>query len=161
MAGSQPGNPMRSLQEQFAARSICFGCGPANPDGLHIQSVPEGDDLVAVWTSKPHHEAFAGALNGGIIGILFDCHCNWTAAYFLMRRDQLDKPPCTVTAQYGVKFLRPTPSGVPVTLRSHVVESSADRATVEGSLEAGGIVCATARGTFVAVKPGHPAYHRW
>jgi hypothetical protein len=42
-----------------------------------------------------------------------------------------------------------------------VVEVSGDRAKIEGRLEAGGKVCATATGTFVAVKPGHPAYHRW
>ena len=29
------------------------------------------------------------------------------------------------------------------------------------TLEANGKVTATCRGTFVAVKPGHPAYHRW
>jgi acyl-coenzyme A thioesterase PaaI-like protein len=152
---------MKSLQEEYAANSICFGCGPANPEGLHIQSVPEGDGLVAVWTPKPHHEAFHGAVNGGILGVLFDCHCNWTAAWHLMREGGLDKPPCTVTAQYGVKFLKPTPSGRPVTLRARVVESAADRATVEATLESDGVVSATARGTFVAVKPGHPAYHRW
>jgi len=28
-------------------------------------------------------------------------------------------------------------------------------------LIAHGKVCATCHGTFVAVKPGHPAYHRW
>jgi hypothetical protein len=42
-----------------------------------------------------------------------------------------------------------------------VIEADEDRATVEGTVEADGVVCATCRGTFVAVKPGHPAYHRW
>jgi hypothetical protein len=32
---------------------------------------------------------------------------------------------------------------------------------VEAALESGGKVCDTLRGTFVAVKPGHPAHHRW
>ncbi len=32
---------------------------------------------------------------------------------------------------------------------------------VEGELSSGGKVCATCRGTFVAVKEGHPAYFRW
>ena len=36
-----------------------------------------------------------------------------------------------------------------------------DRATVEGTLSSEGKVTAECRGTFVAVKPGHPAYHRW
>ncbi|MGH8293461.1 MAG: PaaI family thioesterase, partial [Gammaproteobacteria bacterium] len=42
-----------------------------------------------------------------------------------------------------------------------VVESGTDRALIEGELHAGGKICATCRGTFVAVEPGHPAYHRW
>ena len=36
-----------SVQERYAPRSICFGCGPANARGLHIRSVPDGDGLVA------------------------------------------------------------------------------------------------------------------
>ena len=36
-----------------------------------------------------------------------------------------------------------------------------DRATVEATIEVDGVLTSTCRGTFVAVKPGHPAYHRW
>jgi acyl-coenzyme A thioesterase PaaI-like protein len=150
-----------SLQERYAPRSICFGCGPGNARGLHIRSFPDGDGLVAAWTAEPHHQAFDGTVNGGIIGALFDCHCNWTAAYHLMRASAADVPPPTVTADYAVRFRRPTPSDQTLTFRSHVVESGEDRATVEATVEAGGQVCATCRGTFVAVRPGHPAYHRW
>ncbi len=149
-----------SLQERFAPDNVCFGCGPANRLGLRIRSLPEGDEVVCEWTPQPHHLAYAGALNGGIIGTLFDCHCNWTATYHLMQKLGLSQPPSTVTADYAVKLRRPTPLG-PVTLRAHVVDSTEDRATVEATLEADGVVCATGRGTFVAVKPGHPAYHRW
>ncbi|MFB3854073.1 MAG: PaaI family thioesterase [Vicinamibacterales bacterium] len=150
-----------SLQEFYAPASICFGCGPANPGGLHIRSFPEADEVVAEWQPDPRFQAFEGALNGGIIGVLVDCHCNWTAAYHLMRRNGLDRVPATVTAQYSVSFRRPTPIAAPVCLRARVVESQPDRATVETTVESGGEVCATGRGTFVAVKPGHPAYHRW
>ena len=150
-----------SLQERYAPGNACFGCGPANPQGLHMRSFVEGDECVAEWTPQPHHEAFPGILNGGIIGTLLDCHANWTAAWHLMKKTGAATPPCTVTADYAVKLLRPTPSNEPVTLRARVVESSGDRAVVEASLASGGKVCDTCRGTFVAVKPGHPAYHRW
>ncbi|PYQ16175.1 MAG: PaaI family thioesterase [Acidobacteria bacterium] len=150
-----------SLQERYAPGNACFGCGPANPQGLHVRSFVEGDECVAEWTPQPHHEAFPGILNGGIIGTLLDCHANWTAAWHLMKKAGAATPPCTVTADYAVKLLRPTPSNEPVTLRARVVESSGDRAVVEASLASGGKVCDTCRGTFVAVKPGHPAYHRW
>ncbi|MEK7691549.1 MAG: hypothetical protein AAB425_11080 [Bdellovibrionota bacterium] len=36
-----------------------------------------------------------------------------------------------------------------------------DRATVEAELTAKGKVTASCTGTFVAVKEGHPAFHRW
>ena len=98
--------------------SICFGCGPANEKGLHINSFPESDEVVAEWHAEPHHQAFPGMLNGGIIGRLLDCHSNWTAAYFLMKHDGKDTPDCTVTADFHVKLLRPTPSDAPIHLRA-------------------------------------------
>lgn len=150
-----------SLQDRYAPTTRCFGCGPANEKGLRIKSFPDGEEVVCEWTPEPHHEAFAGVLNGGIIGALFDCHCNWTAAYFLMRRDGLASPPCTVTAEFCVKLRRPTPSTEPVHLRARVVEAGSDRATVEATLTARAKVTATCRGTFVAVQEGHPAFHRW
>ncbi len=151
----------KSIQQEYSPNSICFGCGPANDKGLHINSFPDGDEVVATWHAEAHHQAFPGMLNGGIIGALLDCHSNWTAAYFLMKRDGKGEPDCTVTADFHVKIKRPTPVDGPITLRARVVESSEDRATVEAELIADGKVCDTCRGTFVAVKEGHPAYHRW
>jgi len=151
----------KSIQETYAPNNACFGCGPANPKGLHIRSFPSGDEVVATFQPETYQEAFPGMLSGGIIGTLLDCHCNWAATYHLMKKAGLDHPPCTVTADYAIKLLRPTPSDEPIELRARVVESSDDRAIVEGELIAHGKVCATCRGTFVAVKPGHPAYHRW
>jgi acyl-coenzyme A thioesterase PaaI-like protein len=66
-----------------------------------------------------------------------------------------------VTADYSIKLLRPTPTDAVIELTARVVESKDNRAVVEAELVAKGKVCATCRGTFVAVKPGHPAYHRW
>lgn len=150
-----------SLQQRYGPHTICFGCGPANPKGLHIGSFPDGDDVVAEWQPEDHHHAFDNVLNGGIIGTLLDCHCNWTAAYHLMQRRGADRPATTVTADYHIRLLSPTPTDGPVRLRARVVDSSDNRATVEATLEAGGVVTATCRATFVAVKPGHPAYERW
>ncbi len=151
----------QSLQDKYAPASICFGCGPANPKGLHIKSYAQGDEVVAEWMPEPQHEAFPGMLNGGIIGTLLDCHCNWTAAWYLMKKTGAHAPPCTVTAEYAISLKRPTPMDRPIELRARVVSSVDDRAVVEGELIAGGKLCDTCRGTFVAVKPGHPAYHRW
>jgi acyl-coenzyme A thioesterase PaaI-like protein len=151
-----------SLQERYASHTICFGCGPANPNGLHVRSFPAAEgEVIADWTPAGHHQAFPGVLNGGIIGVLMDCHSNWTAAWHLMAQRGAERPPTTVTADYHVHMRRPTPTDAALRLRAKVVESTGDRATVEATLESGGQVTATCRGTFVAVKPGHPAYERW
>ena len=154
-------NENQSLQEKYAPNNACWGCGPANAEGLRIRSFLAGDAVVAEWKPEPKYEAFPGVLNGGIIGTLLDCHCNWTAAYHLMKQAGEDHPPCTVTADYAIKLLRPTPTHDSVQLSAKVVDYRPDRATIEGTLSADGKICATCRGTFVAVKEGHPAFHRW
>jgi acyl-coenzyme A thioesterase PaaI-like protein len=151
----------RSLQETYAPHNACFGCGPANPKGLRIRSFAKGDTVVAEWTPEAHHEAFPGVLNGGIIGSLLDCHCNWAACIHLMKHHKLDRPPCTVTADYSIALKRPCPTDGPIALSARVVESDGTKVIVDGVLEAAGKVRATCRGTFIAVEPGHPAYHRW
>ena len=157
-------HPAPSLQERFAPAGRCFGCGPANSAGLHIASRPSADDpavLVARFEPRPEHEAFAGVVNGGILGTLLDCHANWTATWHLMQARGADRPPTTVTLEYSVRMRRPTPSNAPIDLRAWVVDSSDDRATVEAEISSGGTVTATGRGVFVAVRPDHPAYDRW
>ena len=150
-----------ALQDRYAPQNRCFGCGPANEKGLRLKSRVSGDLLVADWMPEPHHEAFQGVLNGGIIGALLDCHSNWAAALHLMRKAGQDKPPCTVTSRLEVRYLRPTPTKDGVVLKARVTEARDDRATVEATLEVGGLVTATSRATFVAVKEGHPAWNRW
>jgi acyl-coenzyme A thioesterase PaaI-like protein len=156
-----PDPSAQSLQERYAPANACWGCGSANSHGLRIRSFPRGEEVVAEWKPESRYEAFPGVLNGGIIGTLLDCHCNWAAAWHLMQKAGADRPPCTVTAEYAIKLLRPTPTTESVYLSARIMESTDKRATVEGTLTGGGKVCATCRGIFVAVEEGHPAYHRW
>ncbi len=149
------------LQEQYSPSGCCFGCGPANPQGLRLRSFVHGAEVIAQWRPDEKYQAFPDMLNGGIIGTLLDCHSNWTAAWHLQQQDRLAQPPCTVTAEYAIKLLRPTPLNSPVELVARVVASSADRCTIEAVLTSLGKPRATCRGTFVAVQPGHPAYHQW
>ena len=152
---------LKSLQEIYAPKGICFGCGCANDHGLKVQSFVDGDSVVSDWKPEGHHEAFPGVLNGGIIGTLLDCHSNWAAAYWLMKKRDDKATPCTVTADYSIKLLIPTPSNRKIKLSAKVVECNKDRATVGAELVVDNKVCATCLGTFVAVGPSHPAYHRW
>jgi acyl-coenzyme A thioesterase PaaI-like protein len=150
-----------SLQDRFAPQSVCFGCGPANPQGLRIKSRVEGDRVVCDWTPQPFHHAFDDILNGGITAALLDCHGNWTAVHAFMVRERLEAPPPTVTADMTVKMLRPTPMTSTLHLTAGIYQLMADRATVDASLEADGKLRATMRATFVKVKEGHPAFSRW
>jgi acyl-coenzyme A thioesterase PaaI-like protein len=153
-----------SLQETFAPTGRCFGCGPANALGLRIRSfaLSETADahVTCDFTPQQHHEAFEDVLNGGIIGTVLDCHMNWTTIHHLMRKQNLDHAPPCVTAEFRVVLKRPTPMG-PVHVDAHIVTAADDRATIEATMTAAGKVTAIGTGTFIAVKPGHPAYHRW
>ena len=149
------------VQRQYAPNSICFGCGPANEKGLQIDSHRIENGLELFFETRAEHQAFPGMINGGIIGSLLDCHGNWTAAIAIMESRGEDEPPCTVTANYSVKLLRPTPYDARIHVTSQVVELDGDRAKIEMELSAEGKVCAVGSGLFVAVKEGHPAYHRW
>ncbi len=153
--------PEPSLQERYAPHNLCFGCGPSNEKGLRLRSLPDGDGVVADFRPEPHHQAFSGVVNGGIVGALLDCHSNWAATYALMRANKTETPPCTVTADFHVKLKRPTPIDAVLHLRAQAVKIEGDRALVEATLEANGKITATCTGTFIAVKEGHPAFHRW
>lgn len=150
-----------SLQDRYAPENQCFGCGPKNERGLRIKSFVDGDALVATFRPEPHHQAFAGVLNGGIVGALLDCHSNWAAAHGIMIARGVDEPPCTVTADFHVVLKRPTALDGDVSLWSKVISLDGDKAIVEATMTAAGKVTATCRGTFVAVREGHPAFHRW
>jgi acyl-coenzyme A thioesterase PaaI-like protein len=150
-----------SVQELHAPSSICFGCGPANADGLQIRSFRIDNGLELYFTPQEHHQAFPGMISGGVIGTLLDCHGNWTAAMALMDQVGDSEPPCTVTANYSIKLRRPTPSGVELRVWSEIKELGEGRAEVEMFLSVEEKLCAQGSGLFVAVKAGHPAYHRW
>ncbi len=151
----------KSLQDTYNPEGVCFGCGPSNEQGLQIKSFPENDHVVMRFRPAAHHLAFEGILNGGIIGTLFDCHCNWTAAYHLMLSKNLETVPPTVTAEYSVKLKQPTPMETELLFRAWPATIEGNRAVIEAELVADGVVTATCTGTFVAVGEGHPAYHRW
>lgn len=151
----------KSLQDIYAKDCCCYGCGPANPKGFQIKSIVENDKVIAHWRPEKHHQAFPNVLNGGVIGTLLDCHCNWTATWHLMQYNQLEKPPCTVTSEYTIKLLRPTPMDEIITLEAVPEKITNNKAVISGKLISHGKVCATCVGTFVAVPPGHPAYNRW
>lgn len=151
----------QSLQDTYGPGTICFGCGPANELGLQIKSFVEDEVVVADFVPSPEHQAFPGVVNGGIIGALFDCHMNWTAAQAIMTEGTLDRFPVTVTADFHVRLRRPTPYPATLHLEAKATGVQGNRATIEAEMTVDDKVTATCTATFVAVEEGHPAYHRW
>lgn len=150
-----------SLQERFAPNGVCFGCGPKNKDGLHLRSIPFGDTLIADWTPKKQHVAFGNFGSGGIISVLLDCQGNWAATYALMKARGFTTAPGTVTSEYTVRFLNPSPIDRKWQLTAWATKIEGDRVGVSGELKVNDVATATMAGTFVAVREGHPAYYRW
>ena len=150
-----------SLQDRYAPNGVCFGCGPKNKDGLQLKSIPSGDTLVADWTPRKQHVAFGNFGSGGIISELVDCPGYWAATDALLKARGSANAPGTVTAEYTVTFLKPTPLDEKWQLSAWATKIDGDRVSVSGELKAEGVTTATMKGTFVAVKEGHPAFYRW
>jgi len=131
----------------------CYGCGRLNEHGLHVQSRWDGDESVCVFEPKPYHTAVPGFVYGGLIASLVDCHSTGTAsaaAYRAEGRELGSDPPRRfVTASLTVDYLRPTPMGVPLVLRSTVDEVRPRKVIVLTSVLAAGLE--VARGRVVAV----------
>ena len=132
-----------------------------NRHGLQLKSVAEGDAVVADWKPRQEHVSFGNFGSGGIISVLMDCHGNWAAAYTLMKARDLATPPGTVTAEYTVRFLKPSPIDERWQLRAWATKVDGDRVNAMGELRVGGVVTSAMSGLFVAVKESHPAFHRW
>jgi acyl-coenzyme A thioesterase PaaI-like protein len=149
-----------AFQDDLAAIGFehCWGCGAANPHGLHIKSYwsPDAaDEAICVWQPQPYHIAAPGIVSGGIIATLIDCHSAATAcagAYRAENRRITSEPLLPyLTAALQVSYLRPTPTDGPVNLRARVSQTSGRKTTVTCSLySADGVECA--RGEVIAVR---------
>jgi acyl-coenzyme A thioesterase PaaI-like protein len=134
--------------------AVCYGCGRNNPRGLHIETRLEGEDGVCRFTPASHHTAFPGFVYGGLVASLIDCHSMGTAiaaTYRAEGRAPGTEPEITyVTGSLNVRYLRPTPTGVELLLRSRVTEMNEKKATIRTSVYADDMECAT--GEVVAVR---------
>jgi len=150
----------KSLQETYAPSMACFGCGPANEKGLHIRSFPRADEVVATFRPETYQEAFPGMLSGGIIGTFAGLSLQLDGG-LPIDEEQRDGS----SALHGDGRLyhqafaanADGPASRVARAGRGIACGSRNR---RGRVIAHDKVCATCRGTFVAVKPGHPAYHR-
>lgn len=144
----------------------CYGCGPANADGLHLESYlgEEGETLVA--TVRPDETFNSGTPNvmyGGHIASLVDCHSVWTAITFAYRTEgrPLGSEPriAYVTGRLNVDYHKPTPLDQPIHLRGWIEGEVARKTTVRSELGPEGTTTATGEVVAVRVDPSVVAGH--
>ncbi|MGD9124512.1 MAG: PaaI family thioesterase [Desulfarculaceae bacterium] len=134
--------------------AICYGCGPYNNQGLHIQTYWDGKEGRCHFRPQPQHTAFPGTVYGGLIASVIDCHSIGTAvasAYEAEGREPGTSPQITfVTGTLKVTYLKPTPMDQELLLRSRVESMEPRKTLVATSLYAGDQECAL--GEVVAVR---------
>lgn len=134
--------------------SHCYGCGRLNEHGLKIRSYWDGQEAVAVLEPKPYHIGIPGYVYGGLIASIIDCHCIGAASAAASGAEGRDietpLPLRFVTASLHVDYLRPTPIGVSLEVRSRIKEIKGRKVVVDATVSAKKEVCA--RGQVVAVQ---------
>lgn len=137
-----------------AELSHCYGCGKLNQHGLQIKSYWEGEETIAEVQPEPFHIGMQGFVYGGLIASIIDCHSTATAAAASYRAENraMDTKPVIhfVTGALHVDYLKPTPIGVALKIRSKIKEIKGRKTIITSTLSANGEICA--RGEVIAVQ---------
>lgn len=152
-----------ALQDLGAPDGVCFGCGAKNQNGLRIKSYWDTDNVHIIMTHLPDAR-YAGKpslVYGGLIGCLVDCHSNWTVMANHYRSEgrevgTLPRIDC-VTSVLNVKYIKPTPMGVPLTLKARIEGDLGRKTHVVCKVYAGETLTALGNSVFAKVDIGHLA----
>ena len=130
------------------AHNRCFGCGPANPHGMHLEFLLAEDRSVVCLASIPDtFEGPRGYLHGGIIATLLD-----ETMSKAIRSHNL----VAMTRHMEVDYRRPVPSCAPIRLEGRVYHHEGRKHWAEASIfDQAGAVLAHSKGLFVEVRPRH------
>jgi hypothetical protein len=146
-----------ALQDSAAPEGVCYGCGGSNPHGLHIKSYwhEDGVHVLAEHVPEAKYCGWPDLVYGGLIAMLVDCHSNWTAMAYHYRAENrepgsLPRIDC-VTGNLGIKFIKPTPMGVPLTLKARVEGEVGRKSRVICEVFAGDVLTAVGDSVFVRV----------
>jgi uncharacterized protein (TIGR00369 family) len=129
-----------------AAQNRCFGCGQANPAGLHLEFLlAEDGSVVSLATIADNFEGPPGYLHGGIIATLID-----EAMSKAVRARGL----IAMTRQLEVDYARPVPSGASIRIEGRIVSSEGRKHRVQARiLNAAGSELVLGKGLFIEVRP--------
>lgn len=152
-----------ALQDLAAPEGVCFGCGSKNEHGLRIKSYWHTDHVHVVMTHTPdaRYVGWPSLVYGGLISCLIDCHSNWTVMAHHYRAEgrevgTLPRIDC-VTGCLSIKYIKPTPMGVPLILKARVEGDIGRKTRVLCEVFAGDTLTALGDSIFVRVDVGHLA----
>lgn len=130
-----------------SAQNRCFGCGPANPTGLHLEFMLAPDNTVVSLATVPDSfEGPAGYLHGGVIATLLD---------ETMSKAVRARGLTAMTRHMEVDYRRPVPTGAPIRMEGRVVRSEGRKHWTEARIfGAEDIVLAYSVGLFIEVQKG-------
>jgi uncharacterized protein (TIGR00369 family) len=94
----------------------CYVCGDANPRGLAVRFLREGESVVTRFVPHEDHMGYHGRVHGGVLSALLDETMGWAPCVRMKR--------FCVAVELQVRFLRPAPIGAPLLVRG---EMTADR----------------------------------
>ena len=128
------------------AHNRCFGCGPANPAGLHLEFLLAEDlTVVCLATIPDTFEGPRGFVHGGIIATLLD---------ETMSKAVRSHNVVGMTRHMEVDYRRPVPCSTPIRLEGRLYHHEGRKHWAEASiLDEAGNVLAHAEGLFVEVRP--------
>ncbi len=128
-----------------SAQNRCFGCGPANPVGLHLEFfVADDQSVVCLPMISEMYEGPPGLLHGGMIATLLD---------EAMSKAVRVRGLMAMTRQMEVEYLRPVPSSSSIRIEGVLVRSEGRKHFTEAKiLNEKSATLATARGLFIEVR---------
>jgi uncharacterized protein (TIGR00369 family) len=128
-----------------AAQNRCFGCGQANPSGLHIEFLlAEDHSVVSLPTISDSFEGPTGYLHGGIIATLLD---------ETMSKAIRAGGFTAMTRQMEVNYLRPIPSNSPLRLEGRLTSTEGRKHWAEAKiLNQDRVTLAEGKGLFIEVR---------
>jgi uncharacterized protein (TIGR00369 family) len=128
-----------------SANNRCFGCGPANQNGMHLEFLRAEDGSLVSFSVIPNtFEGPPGYLHGGIIATLLD---------EAMSKAVRAQGSTSMTRKIEIDYLRPVPSGSPIRIEGRVVRHEPRKHWAEARiLNEDGIVLAEGKGFFIEVR---------
>ena len=124
----------------------CFACGTNNPIGLKLDFYRQGNSICSDVVLSRNHVGWQNMAHGGIISTLLDEVMSWTVIYF--------KKAFSVTRQIQVRYLRPVPVEVPITVRGTIISEGTSRSCRAEAmlLDSTGNTLAKGEGEFVILS---------